>query len=82
MSSAKARRTAQTLALVNLLKALPEQQFVDVLKGLGIEQPVEQRRPVRVCRVCGLVYPKCRARWEGDHDFEAPRPKQGATHAD
>lgn len=78
MASPAARRHAQTLAVANLLKTLPEQQLVDVLKEVGItyDMAAGVRRKARTCRTCGQVYPRCRAMWEGDHEFEPPlKPK-------
>lgn len=76
MAGSRAHR--QTVALVQLLEALPDEQLADVLDGLGIpkadqDAAAARRRGWKYCNVCGLVYPRCRAAFAADHDFEQRR---------
>ena len=79
------RADRQTAALVLLLKALPEQQLIDVCAGIGatldLPTPADApRRRGKPCFTCGLIYPMHMARWGEDHPFES-HPRQRATDA-
>jgi len=73
------RQQAQTAALVTLLQALPEQQLVAVLDGLGIAQ---ERRPEhykddRRCLTCGFGWVRHKAladHPDDGHDWRPNRP--------
>lgn len=72
----KTDRSRQTVALIALLKTLPDQQLLDVLAGVDAspnhptpdDGPRHRGKP---CLTCGLIYPKhlAHAGYDG-HDFE------------
>lgn len=73
MSAARDHQRNQGLVLI--LKTLTDKQLVEVLAGVGasLDHPTDTgpRRRGKPCGTCGLIYPECRRRWTGDHEFEA-----------
>ena len=78
MTSRTSRQARQTHALVQLLKALPEAQLVDVLAGVearlaSVAPPATKKTSGRICLTCGLSYPEHMRRWGEDHPFDRPK---------
>lgn len=69
-----AERT-QAVALGAYLRTVSPGVLTFALGEIGATPaPVEISTPNRrVCQTCGMVYPRCRAAWADDHEFEAPR---------
>lgn len=72
----RAARAKQTVALIALLKALPDTQLLDILVGVDASpnHPVPDAGPRhrgKPCTTCGLIYPKHKAHAGYDgHPFE------------
>ncbi|MFC6153662.1 hypothetical protein [Nocardioides yefusunii] len=78
MASREARQTA---ALVSLLKALPEAQLLDVLKGVDVALPAPKSagpKDTRSCTICSLPYPLHMQRWGNDHKW-SPAERRAAV---
>lgn len=72
------RADRQSHALVQLLKALPDGQLIDVLQGVGasLDGPTPTdtaRHRGKPCLTCGLIYPMHVRRWGDDHAFDRPK---------
>lgn len=72
------RADRQSQALVLLLKALPDEQLIDVLQGVGATldvptPPDGPRHRGKPCLTCGLIYPLHVKRWGEDHPFDRPK---------
>lgn len=83
----KSRTHRQTLALVQLLEALPDDQLAAVLEGLGVvqadrEAATTRRNNWKYCATCGLVYPRCRAAYAADHEFVWAQPRTRTNQDD
>lgn len=74
----QSRDARQDQALVNLLRALPEDRLERILAGCGVdpERMPSRKADDRHCDVCGYGYVRCRAADPlGDHDWTPVRRK-------
>ena len=76
------REARQDAALIALLTALPDAQLDHVLAGVGASRggtATSRRAPrdTRRCGICREIFPRCRALWSDDHDYEAPPRRRG-----
>ena len=84
------RDAALTAAVIALLRTLTGDQLLTVLTAVdaqlrtALPGDTSARRP-RLCGVCREPYPRCRALWADDHEWEEPPkpgPRPGLDQAD
>lgn len=73
--------TSTRTALVALLRSLAPGDLVAVLQDVNAETILKAsagekpHRKARLCGVCRETYPRCRALWSDDHEWEGPQTK-------